>query len=163
MYQWGANRKIWTIYRMGPSPNSSYPKPRDCKSATTDLSTSCAVVKRPDGHCDDDLVLPQVAYIGYAQLQLSKSLELFVILPRKTHLFCHLSLTVVVLFRWLLPFRYIPQSIRTCIKNGMPAAVERRVYLGLRGFVIMFSIYRRCPRSVLHAQEPVSRRHWRRP
>ena len=35
----------------------TYHKPRGCKSATTDLSTSCAVVERPDHHCGDDLVV----------------------------------------------------------------------------------------------------------
>ena len=42
---------------MDPSPTPTYPKPRDCKSATTYLSTLCAVVERPDHHGGDDLVI----------------------------------------------------------------------------------------------------------
>ena len=41
---------------MGPSTTSTYPKPRGCKSATTALNTSCAVVERPDHRCGDDVV-----------------------------------------------------------------------------------------------------------
>ena len=46
----------WAGYRMGPSATPKYPKPRGCKSATTDLSTSCVVVERSDHRCGDDLV-----------------------------------------------------------------------------------------------------------
>ena len=53
----------------GPIPDPTYSKPRDCKSVTTDLSTSCGFVDRPDRHCGD--------YLGYKHLCFIQNAAIF--------------------------------------------------------------------------------------
>ena len=57
MCQWGTERNLWASYWMCPSPDFHVPQTEGLQIGGHRLSTSCAVVKRPDHHCSDDLVL----------------------------------------------------------------------------------------------------------